>query len=130
MNRSHVIRLCLAISGILHFVSAPERFAHASSSMGALFIGLGIFQICLALVGTHSTRTTWLKVVSISGITLLTLFVLNQLLGGQITLFIKEPYSLPTLFRKSGEVLATLFALSLIFHPFQAQNTSPTSSVR
>ncbi len=110
-----IVSLSLGISALLHFTTAPERFQNASDAMGIAYILLGIFQAVLALGCFRSkNKIPWAKVVIGSSLTLLVLFLVNQLLSGHVQLFIKEPYSLSTILRKYFEIMALLGSILLI----------------
>jgi hypothetical protein len=117
MNRISLIALFLTLSGILHFVTAPERASHAGYAVALLYVVLGIFQLVLAY-GVFAWKThVWDRLVYTSCLCLLVLFTLNQLWGGQVILLVKEPYSLWTVLRKLFEILAGLLAFSLNRQP-------------
>lgn len=110
-----IVSLSLGISSLLHFATAPERFQNASDGMGVAYILLGILQAVLAIGCFRSkNKIPWAKVVIGFSLTLLILFLINQLLTGQVSLFIKEPYSLSTILRKYFEIMAALGSVLLV----------------
>jgi hypothetical protein len=111
MNYLPLISGSLTISALLHFVTAPERFAHASLAVGLLYIFLGIFQLILAVGFYRTHKTSWAHTIYLSSFVLFLLFILNQDLAGQLALFVKEPYSIPTVLRKTFEIVAGVSAI-------------------
>lgn len=111
MNYLLLISGSLIISALLHFVTAPERFTHASLAVSFLYIFLGIFQLILAVGFYRTHKTSWARTVYLSSLVLFLLFILNQDLAGQVNLFVKEPYSIPTVLRKAFEVIAGISAI-------------------
>lgn len=112
----------LLLSSMLHFATAPERFAHASFLIGSLYLMLGVFQFVLALGFLIYKNLSWAQVIYVSCLLLFILFVLNQIFGGQLVVFIKEPYTLPTIMRKLFEIAAGICSMYFV----RRQKKSPT----
>ncbi len=111
MSRFYVACSSLTIAAILHFVAAPERFAHASFFIGTFYVFLGCFQIGLVIGYLLAKQSYLLRIMLYSSSGLLILFILNQALEGRLTFVVAEPYSPFVLIRKGCELLLVLCLL-------------------
>lgn len=114
MNRIRTASVSLLIAGVLHFATAPERFAHASVFMGVFYLFLGCFQLGLVIGYERSKDPRWLRIIFFSCLGLLVLFVLNQVAAGRLSFVVAEPYGPFMVVRKLVELLVVLLLFGTV----------------